>query len=299
MQMQAFVITLREGLEAALIVGLILTYLNRSGREAFRRWAFAGLTLAATASLLGAWIFTVVGLDPENELLEGVLQAVAAVLVFSLVVWMWRASRDVKKRLEARLDSLTAPIAANRQQGWAVLGLVFFMVFREGLEMVLFLAALSLTAQPNLIGLVGGLAGLALAALFGVLFVKGSLRINLRRFFGVTGLVLMLLVARLAAGSLHEFTEAGLLPEMAILGAIIEFLTNERTSTLILMALIALPVLSMLPELRVGPEVTALRPGESNEDHLSRLAALRRARAWQAALVSVTLGTVIILSTAM
>jgi len=144
--MEAFVITLREGMEAALVVGLILAYLNRAGLVPLRRWAYAGLGLAAVASIWGAITFMLTGFDPENEVLEGTLLAIAAVLVFSLVVWMWRTSRGIKQQLENRLESLTA--SETKRQGWGILAFVFFMVFREGVEMILFLAALSLTAAP-------------------------------------------------------------------------------------------------------------------------------------------------------
>src|SRR3990172_1021820 len=105
--MEAFVITLREGMEAALVVGLILAYLNRTGRAALRRWVYAGLGLAAVASIWGAIAFMLTGFDPENEVLEGTLLAIAALLVFSLVIWMWRTSRGIKQQVEDRLESLT------------------------------------------------------------------------------------------------------------------------------------------------------------------------------------------------
>ncbi len=296
--MEAFVITLREGMEAALVVGLVLTYLNRTGRIILRRSVYAGLGLAVAASLLGAVGFSLAGFDPENEVLEGTLLAIAAVLVFSLVVWMWRASRGLKQQVESRLEALTASGVQTRQQGWGLLAFVFFMVFREGVEMILFLAALSLAETPDIVGLIGGLAGLGMAALFGVLFVKGSLRINLRRFFAVTGFVLMVLVVRLVAGSLHEFFEVRLLPSTPALLAVIGFIVKDSTSTLILIALVALPVVSMLPEMRLHPEALAALPNETGPERRKRLAALYRSRNWQAALVSVTLATVLPLSSA-
>ena len=294
--MEAFVVTLREGLEAALVVGLVITYLNRTGRAALRRWAYFGLGLAVVASVLGAVVFNLAGFDPENEILEGTVLAIAAVLVFSLVLWMWRTSRGMKQHIEGRLESLAS--SDTKRQGWGVLAFVFFMVFREGVEMILFLAALSLAATPDLVGLLGCLSGLGLAALFGVLIVKGSLRINLRRFFGVTGFVLMVLIARLAAGSLHEFFEVGLLPSTPILLAVIGFIVKDSTSTIILIALIALPVLTMLPDMRLKSEVLAALPGENNVDRRKRLAGLYRSRNWQTALVSVTLATVLPLGAA-
>jgi len=293
--MEAFVITLREGMEAALVIGLVLAYLNRTGRAALRRWVYAGLGLAALASILGAIGFGLIGLDPENEILEGMLLAFAAIFVFSLVVWMWRAARGIRQHVEGRLESLTAPAVQTRRQSWGLLAFVFFMIFREGVEMVLFLTALSFAETPDLAGLIGGLAGLGLAALFGILFVKGSLRINLRRFFAVTGLVLMMLVARLVAGSLHEFFEVGLLPSTPALLTVVGFIVKSSTSTLILIALIALPVLAMLPELRLRPEALAARPDESGAARRKRVAGLYRTRNWQTALMSVTLATVLAL----
>ena len=249
--MEAFVITLREGVEAALIIALVITYLNRTGRQELHRWVYAGLGLAIVASLLGAFGFSRIGLNPESELFEGILYAVAAVLVVSLVVWMWRNSRNMKQQIEGRLDTLTT--SDSRGYSWGLLAFVFFMVFREGIETVLFLAALSLTRTPDLVGFVGGIVGLSLAVLFGVLFIRGSLRINLRWFFAVTGFVLLILAVRLAAGSLHEFHEVGLLSLPHLLEEAIEFLTEESTSTVILIALIALPLLTMLPERWLRP----------------------------------------------
>jgi len=123
--MEAFVITLREGMEAALVVGLILAYLNRTGRTALRRWAYAGLGLAVVFSILGAVVFSLAGFDPENEILEGTLLAIAALLVFSLVVWMWRTSRGIKQQVEDRLESLTT--SGTKRQGWGILAFVFFI----------------------------------------------------------------------------------------------------------------------------------------------------------------------------
>lgn len=244
--MEAFVITLREGVEAALIIVLVLTYLNQTGRHSLNRWVFAGLILAILASLLGAFGFSRIGFDPQDEMVEGILYATAAVLVVSLVVWMWRTSRGMKQHVEERLDTITE--AGFRWQGWGLLAFVFFMVFREGLETVIFLAALSLTKTADLSSFIGGLVGLALALLFGVLFMRGSLRINFRYFFALTGVVLLVLAFRLAAGSLHEFYEAGILHLPEFVEGGLEFLTAEGTSTIILIALVALPLLSMMPE---------------------------------------------------
>jgi FTR1 family protein len=289
--MEALVITLREGMEAALVVGLILAYLNRTGRAAFSRYVYAGLILAVLASLAGAVGFSLVGLDPENEVLEGTLLAVAAVLVATLVIWMWRASRSIKRHVETRLEVLTGE--ARGRQGWGLLGFTFFTVFREGVEIVLFLAALSLTAAGGLLQLIGGATGLGLAALFGFLLIRGSLRIDLRRFFGVTSLVLLVLVVRLLAGSVHEFSEVGLLPTTPAELALIGFIVKDSTSIVILMVLVLLPALAMLPGLRRLAEEEAALPGEGPAERRKRVAALRQARRWQMAVIGLTLAIVL------
>jgi FTR1 family protein len=248
---EAFVITLREGVEAALIIVLVLTYLNQTGRRHLNQWVYAGLLLAVIFSLIGAFGFSRIGFDPEDEFVEGVLYALAAIMVVSLVVWMWRSSRGMKHQVEQRLDTLTA--SERRWQGWGLLAFVFFMVFREGIETVLFLAALSLTDTVNVASFVGGVVGLLLALSFGILFMRGNLRINFRYFFAITGFVLLILAVRLAAGSLHEFHEVGLLSLPEVLEDGIEFLTADGTSTVILIALVALPLLSMMPQKWLRP----------------------------------------------
>ncbi|HET6443126.1 MAG TPA: FTR1 family protein [candidate division Zixibacteria bacterium] len=249
--MEAFVITLREGVEAALIIALVVTYLNRTGRQNLIGWVYAGLFLAVVASILGAFGLSRIGLDPESEVMEGVLYAVAAVLVVSLVIWMWRSSKGMKQQIEDRVEAMTS--TDELRYGWGLLIFVLVMVFREGIETVLFLTALSLTRTPDLIGFLGGLAGLILAVAFGILFIRGSLRINLRRFFAVTSIVLLLLAVRLAAGSLHEFYEAGLISLPHLIEEGIEFITSKSTSTILLIILVALPLMAMLPSGRIRP----------------------------------------------
>ena len=290
--MEAFVITLREGLEIALVIGLVLTYLNRTGRPELRRWVYAGLGLATLASILGAVAFSLAGLNFENEILEGTLLGIAALLVLSLVVWMWRAAHGIKQQVEERLAALTGP-GQSRWQGGSLLAFTFFMVVREGIEMLLFLAALSLSGAPDLVSLIGGLAGMALAGLFGVLLVKGSIRINLRRFFRITSFVLLLLVVRLVAGSLHEFSEVGLLPSTPALMSAIGFIVKDSTSTWVLIALVGLPMLGLLPDLRLRPAELAARADEAPAERRKRLARLYRARNWQFGLLGLTLAIIL------
>ena len=242
---ESAVVTLREGVEVALVIGVLLTYLRRAGRAAYTRYVLLGLVAAIAASVLGALIIQRYGFAADNPAIEGTVMFVAAALVTSLLVWMWRTGRSVRRRLEHRLDSLVGQTATTMVEYRAALGIfgfAFFMVLREGVETVLFLAALSGTVGGSpLYNALGGGVGLLLATLFGVLLVRGSLHINLRRFFGVTGVILLILVAKLIAGGLHEFLEVGIIPGSPFLEEGVEVLTHHITSLVVLGLLIVLP----------------------------------------------------------
>jgi len=247
---EATIITLREGIEVALVVGVLLAYLRRTGRQAYTRYVLLGLGAAILTSLAGALLIHRVGLGPDNPTVEGTVMFVAAALVTSLLLWMWQTGRSVRRRLEHRLDTLVGHEDMARVGYRAALGVfafAFFMVLREGVETVLFLAALAGTVGGSpFYNAIGGSLGLLLAALFGTLLVRGSLHINLRRFFGVTGVVLMILVAKLVAGGVHEFIEVGLLSPSPFWLTAVELLTHKTTSLLILILLIVLPALCLL-----------------------------------------------------
>ena len=110
---EATIVTLREGIEVALVVGVLLAYLRRTGREAYTRSVFLGLGAAILMSLLGAVLIQRYGLDPDNPVVEGSVMFVAAALVTSLVIWMWRTGRSVRRRLEHRLDTLVGQAEAS------------------------------------------------------------------------------------------------------------------------------------------------------------------------------------------
>lgn len=281
--LEAMVVTLREGVEAALVVGIVLAYLRKTGKGHLSSRVFRGLWAAVLVSLLGAAAIQWFGLDPENEVLEGAVMWVAAGLVGSLLVWMWRTGRTLKQRMETRLSAVT-----SGGTGFGLFLFTFFMVLREGVETVLFLFALSVAVGANaMYNVVGGSLGLLLAALFGVLLVKGSVRIDLKRFFAATGLVLALLVVKLFANGLHEFFEAGLLPSTPALLGVVGFLTQESASVFILAALIALPALTMLWEAwRRAPEPSGpLTPPERRKWKSE----VRRGRRWTTAAAAVAL----------
>ncbi|MBI2997580.1 MAG: DUF2318 domain-containing protein [Deltaproteobacteria bacterium] len=282
--LEAMVVTLREGIEAALVVGIVLAYLRKTDRAHLSPYVYRGLWVAILVSILSAFVVQKLGLDPENEILEGSLMLVAAALVGSLLVWMWRAGRTLKQRMEARLGAVSS--------GGSGLGLflfTFLMILREGVETVLFLFALSSTIGANaMYNMVGGGLGLLLAFVFGFFLIRGSLRINLRSFFATTGLVLALLVFKLIANGLHEFFEVGLLPSTETVLSVVGFLTKENTSIVILIALIVLPALTMLQDAwgkRIEVDAS-LSPPEQRKIKAEAL----RLRKWTTAAAGVALG---------
>ncbi len=291
---ESLVITLREGIEAALVIGIILAYLRKTGQESLRRPVYLGLALAVIASLGVAWFFRAVGFDPDNEYLEGALYAVAGLFVASMVIWMWRTARGLKGEMESRLSAI---ISTPKAGGASVLGLLlftFFMAFREGVETVLFLAAVGLGEEANPLGLVGALLGLALACLFAVLFIRGSIKINLGRFFKVTGVVLLVLAAKLFAGAAHEFGEVKLIPLNKEIMAVLGYLVRDDTATMLVMALVAVPIFLLLWESLRQPRLASVL-GESAAERRKRLALARLERTWQIALGAATLAIVLAL----
>ena len=273
---EAFVIALREGAEAALVVGLLLAVLEKSGRSALRRAVFGGLAAAAAASVALAFLLSRLRLDPENEAVEGPILLVSAFLVGSLVVWMARHGRRLKGVIERRVEAL-APAGTGRAARVGVFLLAFLLVGREGVELVLFLGAATLRAD-GVPALLGGLGGLALAVGLGLAFFRGSLRVDLRRFFGVTTAMLLVFAVELLALALHEFVEAGAIrpanPEayMRVVGPL------ARNRVLFAATMILLPLAFLLGRGRPSPGgAAAANPAEERK----RRAQVRAERFWR------------------
>ncbi|NTU70956.1 MAG: hypothetical protein HGB10_03930 [Coriobacteriia bacterium] len=209
--MDSLVITFREGIEAALVVGIMLAFVRRSGRRELGRWIFAGTVSAVAFSVAVAVALGRLGIEAESPMLEGVLYAVAAIAVLSMVWWMWRNSRSIRGHVESKMGAIVDDGRSAARTGLGLFLLSFFMVAREGVETVLFLAAGALGEAGSASVLIGGLAGLALAVVYGVAFARGSARIDLKLFFTLTSVVLGLLAVKLIGGSIHEFEEAGVI----------------------------------------------------------------------------------------
>ena len=216
----AFLIALREGVEAALVVGIILVYLARTGRTHLARFAWYGVAAASALSLAVAVILQRFRISEDG--FEGLMLLVAAIFVVSMIVWMNRVARHLKKDIEQKVESYA--VRAGRAAGWGIFLFVFLMVVREGVELALILRAVEISTE-GLQTWLGTILGIAAAIAVGVFFFKGTLRVPLHRFFAVTSMILMLVAFQLAVTGLHELSEAQWLPssrqEMALVGPIV------------------------------------------------------------------------------
>lgn len=205
-----FVIGLREGLEAALIVGIVAAFLKQRGgasASAALRWVWVGVLAAVLICLAVGVVLRIVSADlpqRQQEGLETVIGAVAVAMVTYMVVWMRRHSRDLKGQLEGAAGSALAQGSAK-----ALIAMAFLAVLREGLETAVFLLAAFNASGNGLTAGLGALLGILLAVLLGYGIYRGGVRINLSRFFRATGLVLVVVAAGLVMTALHTAHEAG------------------------------------------------------------------------------------------
>ncbi|MBI2548997.1 DUF2318 domain-containing protein [Candidatus Woesearchaeota archaeon] len=208
----SFIITFRETLEAALIVGIVYAYLKKTQKDSLKPYVAMGVVLAVLASIIGAIILQMLYQGQETrgqQIFEGTVMIAAAFFVTTMVIWMWRSAKHLKNHIESKIDKISRT-SRRSMAGVGILLFIFLMVFREGAETVLFLYGISF--QSDLLSnIMGGVFGLILAVIFGILIAKGSLMVDLKKFFTVTGALLLFLVVELIAVAIHEFQEARLL----------------------------------------------------------------------------------------
>jgi len=205
-----FLIMLREGLEAALIVGIIATYLRQTGRGAWLGAVWVGVLLAVALSLfVGALLQWLHAGFPQKaqEAFEAGVALIAVGVLLWMVFWMRSAARSIKGTLHRSVDAAFA--APGRAALWALIGAAFFAVAREGLESMFFLLAI-FQQSPGPAAPLGALAGVALSVVLGLAIYWGGVRIDLRRFFRLTGIFIIFVAAGLFAGALRSLHEAGL-----------------------------------------------------------------------------------------
>jgi high-affinity iron transporter len=259
--LQAFIITLREGVEAALIVGITLAYLTKIGRQELRKTVYAALVAAFLGSIGVAVAISRTHLN--EDVFEGWVMLVAAFFVITMVIFMMKTSRKLKGEIEGKVGLL-----AGNDAWFGLFAFIFLMVLREGAETVLMLAGVSLNSTA-LMSFLGTLLGVIAALAFGVMFVKGSVRINLQKFFRITTAIMFLVAAQLLISGLHELSESGVIAsskrEMAIIGPIV---SNDWFFFVTIFALAALMIL--FEAKRREPVLTAASPAE------------RRKAAWSA-----------------
>ena len=204
----AFLIMLREGIEAALIVGIVAGFLKQSGYVHMMPKVWIGTVLAALMCLgLGLWIHNKTGEIPQKqqEFVVGALGLFAVAMLTYMVLWMKKASRGLKQSLQT---SVSNALQRGSGHGWALVSMAFLAVAREGLESVFFLIAVFNQAPAAEMPL-GAVLGLVAAAVIGYLIYKGGVKINLGKFFQWTGVLLIFVAAGLLAGAFRALHEAG------------------------------------------------------------------------------------------
>ena len=201
--LQAFVITLREGLEAFLIVAISLAYLRKSGRGELTRAVHAGILAAVALSAIGGYLLYNAS---NQEVLDGPLALLAAISVTWMVVHMWRAGRHMKGDIEGRLATSSGKAATGAFAG--VFLFTVLMMTREGMETALLLMQLKETLHLAL----GAALGVAGAAALSAVWSKYGHRVNLGLFFQVTAIFLIVFVVQLLISGVHEMSEQNMLP---------------------------------------------------------------------------------------
>lgn len=204
----SFFITLREGLEAALIIGIILGYLYKTGQNRFNGQVYLGVAGAVLASILTAVAFESLlgGFEKYEELFEGIFMLLAVALLTPMIIWMHRNSMNIRSNLERQVGSA---LTGRQLLGLAVIS--FLSVYREGVETVLFLEAAALNSSAGQT-LTGGVLGTLTAVVLAAMIFRGTARLNLGTFFKVTGIILVFFAAGLTAHGVHELQEVGVIP---------------------------------------------------------------------------------------
>ena len=237
----SFLLALREGIEAALIVGIVLGILKKMNRMDRAPRVWLGVGIASAVSLIGALALNLVGAEfegPGEKAFEGITMLAAAGVLTWMIFWMQRQGRRIQTGLEADVK-----MALTRGQDWALFSVAFFAVVREGLELALFLTAANFSTpaagvDAPILGWLGGVLGLIAAAITGWLLFDTTVKLNLRRFFQMTSILLIVFAAGLAGHAIHEFNELGWIPPVVEhLYDVNSILPEDTTAGLFLKAL--------------------------------------------------------------
>ncbi len=207
----SFLLSLREGLEAALIIGIVLGVLLKIKRSDLNGVIWRGVGLAVLLSFFAAIALNLLGMEFEGkgeEIFEGVAMLLAAGVLTWMILWMQNHGSSLKGEIEEKIN-----LAALGNGQRALFALAFLAVFREGIELALFLLAARLTSSP-LQTLSGALLGLLVATILGWALFTSTMKLSLRGFFGATNILLIIFAAGLVGLGVHEFNEAGIIPSV-------------------------------------------------------------------------------------
>jgi high-affinity iron transporter len=253
-----YLIGLREGLEAALVVSILVAYLVKTGNQQLLRWVWTGVGIAVTLSVGVSVVLQVTSNElsfTAQEVFGGAMSIIAVVFVTWMVFWMRRASRSIKGELEGAVDKALAMGAG------AVVTVAFLAVAREGLETAVFVWSSVSNSTSPAVGFSGAVLGLTTSVVLGYLIYRGALRINLAVFFKVTGALLIIVAAGVLAYGVHDLQEAGVLPGLdnlafdvssviaptTVLGTLLKGIFNFQPDPTVLQVLVwfayAVPVL--------------------------------------------------------
>lgn len=212
-----FLLALREGVEAALIVGIVLGMLKKMNRADRAPWVWLGVGVATVVSVIIAVALNVLGAEfdgPGEMAFEGFTMLFAAGVLTWMIFWMQKQGRQTQLGLEADVKS-----ALSRGTTWGLFFVAFLAVVREGVELALFLTAVNFSepmagVEAPILGWLGGLLGLVAAVIIGWLMFDAAIKLNLRRFFQLTSIVLIVFAAGLVGHAIHEFNELGWIPAL-------------------------------------------------------------------------------------
>ena len=206
--LESFLVTSRETLEASLVVGIVLAYLNRTNNQTYRKTVYYGIIFGILTSVIAAFIFTFFAHGFEGraeQIFEGTTMMIGSFLLTTMILWMMR-QRHISKEIEGKVEKhlLSAqPLFSHV----GIFMLIFIAIIREGVETVIFLNAINYASGVNFFG---GTLGIIAAIVVGYLFFIGFKKINLKKLFSISSILLILFAAGLVAHGVHEFEEAGL-----------------------------------------------------------------------------------------
>ena len=222
---ESFLVTSRETLEASLVVGIVLAYLNKTNNQSYRKTVYYGIGFGILASIIAALIFTLFagGFEGKAEqIFEGITMLLGAFLLTTMILWMMQ-QRHISREIEGKVERHL--INNSLFSHFGIFMLIFIAIIREGVETVIFLNAVNYASGINFIG---GTLGILAAIIVGYIFFVGTRKINLKKLFNVSSILLILFAAGLVAHGIHEFEEAGVVSGIITPLFNINYVLNEK-----------------------------------------------------------------------